>query len=505
MNFIEDVLERFPAARPALVTISDDGERRQWGFGELIARSAGLSGAFAARGVRRGDVVMTLIGNRIEWVLTMLACWRMGAIALPCNTQLRRHDLELRVSAANPALCVGTDDLLGELPSGVPAMTTGEIAAVMDEERPQEPPADVADLDPADGALIVFTSGTTGEPRGALHPQAYLPAQRIQAEHWLGARDGDLVWCTTATGWSKSARNVFVAPWLCGAAALLHDGRFDPVERLELIEREGVSVLCQAPTEYRMLAERAEIRPLPSLRRIVSAGEALNPEVIEAFRNGLGLDICDGYGQTETGHVSGNLVGDEVRDGSMGRPLPGFEVRIDGGELQVKRESCPTFFSRYLDGRPVRGRVVADRGRRPPGRGRLPLVRGTARRPDRLLGLSDRAVRGRVGAAHPSHRRRGGRGCGPGRRAGLCGAGDRRPSRGGARRCSRPRAPGALQAGRRPVQVPAHRRVRGRASEDGQRKDQAGRAAARPGPAESRCADPLTPPSPASSSSRCCR
>ncbi len=97
MNFIEDVLERYPAARPALVTISRDGERRVWGFGELIARSAGLSGAFAARGVGRGDVVMTLAGNRIEWVLAMLACWRMGAIALPCNTQLRRHELELRV------------------------------------------------------------------------------------------------------------------------------------------------------------------------------------------------------------------------------------------------------------------------------------------------------------------------------------------------------------------------------------------------------------------------
>jgi acyl-coenzyme A synthetase/AMP-(fatty) acid ligase len=350
MNFIEDVLERFPAARPALVTISVDGERREWGFGELIARSAGLSGAFAARGVRRGDVVMILAPNRIEWVLAMLACWRMGALALPCNTQLRRHDLELRTAAANPSLCVGSDELLAELPDGVPVMTLGEVGEVMDEERPQEPPAEVADLSPDDGALIVFTSGTTGEPRGALHAQRYLAAQRVQAEHWLGAREGELVWCTTATGWSKSARNAFVAPWLCGAAALLHEGRFDPAERLELIDREGVNVLCQAPTEYRMLAKRATLRPMGALRRMVSAGEALNPEVIEAFRDALGLDICDGYGQTETGQVSGNLVGDEVRDGSMGRPLPGFEVRIVDGELEVRRESCPTFFSRYLDG-----------------------------------------------------------------------------------------------------------------------------------------------------------
>jgi acyl-coenzyme A synthetase/AMP-(fatty) acid ligase len=355
VNFIEDVLERFPASRPALVTISRDGERHVWAFGELIARSAGLSGAFAARGVRRGDVVMTLVGNRIEWVLSMLACWRMGAIALPCNTQLRRHELDLRVAAADPTLCVGEEELLAELPDGVPAMTMADVAGVMDEERAQEPPVQPAALEPTDGALIVFTSGTTGEPRGALHAQRYLLGQQAQAEHWLGARPGELVWCTTATGWSKSARNVFVAPWLCGATALLHEGRFDPAERLEVIEREGVNVLCQAPTEYRLIAKRAEIHAVPELRRMVSAGEALNPEVIEVFRNAVGLDICDGYGQTETGQVSGNLTGDEVRDGSMGRPLPGFEVRILDGELEVKRASCPTFFSHYLGEQPFEG------------------------------------------------------------------------------------------------------------------------------------------------------
>jgi acetyl-CoA synthetase len=355
MNFIEDVLERFPASRPALLALGPDGERRVWAFGELIARSAGLSGAFAARGVRRGDVVMTLVGNRVEWVLTMLACWRMGAVALPCNTQLRSHDLELRVRAAEAKLCVGEEGLLGELPDSVPVMTLADVAEVMDEERPQDPPAEAVDLDPEEGALVVFTSGTTGEPRGALHAQRYLTGQRTQAQRWLGAREGELVWCTTATGWSKSARNVFVAPWLCGATALIHEGRFDPAERLGLVEREGVNVLCQAPTEYRMIAKRTELRPLPELRRMVSAGEPLNPEVIAAFRDGLGLDISDGYGQTETGQVTGNLVGEPIRDGSMGRPLPGFKTRIEDGELQVKPESCPTFFSRYLDAEPFAG------------------------------------------------------------------------------------------------------------------------------------------------------
>jgi len=290
VNFIEDVLERYPASKPALVTIDRDGVRRVLHFGELIARSAGLSGEFAARGVERGDVVMMLVGSRIEWVLAMLACWRMGAIAMPCNTQLRRHDLETRVRAASPALCVGEDGPLTELPGGVPYMTIEDIAEVMDEERPQEPPAEVVDLDPDDGALVIFTSGTTGEPRGALHAQRYLPGQRTQAVHWFGARDGEVAWCTAATGWSKSSRNSFVAPWLTGAAALLHDGRFDPAERLDLVERERVNVLCQAPTEYRMIAKRTDVRPLPFVRRAVSAGEALNPEVIDEFRERAGLE-----------------------------------------------------------------------------------------------------------------------------------------------------------------------------------------------------------------------
>ncbi len=355
MNLISDLLESFPASKPALLAISADEERRVWHFGELIAMSAGLSGAFAARGVGRGDVVMTLVGNRLEWVLSLLACWRMGAVALPCNTQLRRKDLELRARVANPVLCVGDEALLGELPAGIPYMTLNDVAAALDEDRPQETPAAIVDLGPEDPALIVFTSGTTGEPRGALHAQRYLDGNRIQAEHWLGARRDELVWCTTATGWSKSTRNVFLAPWLCGAAAMMVDGRFDPGDRLALAGREGVNVLCQAPTEYRVLARRTELSPIRSLRRLVSAGEALNPEVINAFREGLGLEISDGYGQTETGQLTGNLAGEAVRDGSMGKALPGFDLRISEDMLEVRVASCPTFFSRYLADEPFTG------------------------------------------------------------------------------------------------------------------------------------------------------
>jgi acyl-coenzyme A synthetase/AMP-(fatty) acid ligase len=143
MNFIEEVLERVPASTLGIVAIDASGNRRDWHFGELIARSAGLSGALAARGVGRGDVVMTLVGSRIEWVLAILACFRMGAIAMPCNPQLRRHDLELRIDAASPRICIGEEELLAELPDVVWAMDLDEVAAALDEDRPQEAPADV--------------------------------------------------------------------------------------------------------------------------------------------------------------------------------------------------------------------------------------------------------------------------------------------------------------------------------------------------------------------------
>ncbi len=348
-------MERSPASRLGIVTVDAEGNRRNWYFGELIARSAGLSGAFAARGVKRGDVVMTLVGNRIEWALTLLACWRMGAVALPCSPQLRRHDLELRAAAAAPALCIVADEVLNELPDEVAVMTLDEVAETLDEDRPQETPAAIEAMDAEDPALIVFTSGTTGEPRGVVHAYRYLAGQQGQAEHWLGSQPGELVWCTTAPGWSKSARNVFLAPWLTGAASVIHEGRFDPAERLDIAEALGVNVLCQAPTEYRMLAKRTALRPLPALRRMVSAGEALEAETVTAFSQAMGCEPADGYGQTETGHICGNLAGETVRPGSMGRPLPGIEVRVVDDELQLKASTSPTFFSRYLDGERFEG------------------------------------------------------------------------------------------------------------------------------------------------------
>jgi acetyl-CoA synthetase len=357
MSFVADVVDAADPSRLALVAIAGDGERREIAFGELADRSARLAGSLAARGVARGDVVITVVGNRPEWVYAMLACWRIGAVAQPCSEQLRPADLRARMDKVEPSAVVADARDL-ELVAGTGF--DGPVLAVPDETLFESTPAAATDLSANDPALIVFTSGTAGEPKPIRHGHGYLAGQSVQAEHWYGARPGDLCWCTAASGWSLSARNAFVAAWLRGAAALLHDSRFDPEERLELLEREGVNVLCMSPTEYRSIAKRAELRPLPALRHACAAGEALNPEVVRAWQEGAGVAIHDGYGQTETGHLTGMPIGPPVRPGSMGRPLPGFRAWIDDGELVVDPASVPTFF---LDGARDRPWRTGDRVR----------------------------------------------------------------------------------------------------------------------------------------------
>src|SRR4051812_8277184 len=211
---------------------------------------------------------MTLIGNRPEWVYALVACFRLGAVALPSNEQLRPNDLRARFDKVEPRLVIADRRNLETIEA---SGFGGPLVAVPDERLFDAAPAPAADLAPEDPALITFTSGTAGEPKPIRHGQRYLAGQRVQAEHWFGARAGDLCWCTAASGWSKSARNSFIAPWVMGATALLHDRRFDPDERLDVVEGEDVNVLCMAPTEWRTVAKRTALRPLPSLRHAVAA------------------------------------------------------------------------------------------------------------------------------------------------------------------------------------------------------------------------------------------
>src|SRR3954462_6877525 len=289
MNFARDVGEAADPQRLALIARARDGGRTEWSFGAVADDASRLAARLHALGVQRADVVLTLVGNRPEWVSTMVACFRQGYVVLPCTEQLRAKDLRLRLEVAQPALVV-CDERNGEvLRAAGWDGATGWVPWADQYERTLPPHAE---LDPEEPCLITFTSGTSGEPKAVVHAQRYLAGQRLQAEHWLHPRGGrpgggtgaggggsELVGCRAASGWSKSARNVFIAPWIRGAAALLHDARFDPHERLEVLARERVDVLCMAPTEYRVIAKRAALGPV-AVRELVAAGEALNPEVL---------------------------------------------------------------------------------------------------------------------------------------------------------------------------------------------------------------------------------
>ncbi len=345
MNFATDVVEATPADARAVVELDRYGSRREWTFGEVSEAAGRTAGALHAAGVRPGDVVLTLVGNRPEWVLAMVACFRQGYVAAPCNEQLRAKDLRMRLAVVRPAAVVAdprNHEVLGAAGWDGPTLWR--------DEGPAPLPARLAAEDPC---LVTFTSGTAGAPKAVLHGQRYLPGQRLQAERWLSPEANALVWCTAASGWSKSARNVFVAPWLRGAGALLHDARFDPAERLEILEREAVDVLCMAPTEYRVMAKRTRLRALPALTGLVAAGEALNPEVLRAWHEATGIWVRDGYGQTETGQLTGHPPGTPPRAGSMGRPLPGVALEVLDGELVLSDpRTDPTFFLRYLGEEP---------------------------------------------------------------------------------------------------------------------------------------------------------
>jgi acetyl-CoA synthetase len=220
------------------------------------------------------------------------------------------------------------------------------------------PNYETADTAADDPAQLYYSSGTTGKAKGILHAHRYLLAHE-EFEFCHDVRDGELFHGSGEWAWAAGICPL-LGPWRYGAVQFVYarKGGFDPEEQLRQLSKHGVQNMFTTPTALRAMravSDAGSRYPLDRMRIVCSAGEPLNPEVIDVFRSALGLEIADGYGQTETGHVTGNLDGEPVREGSMGRPLPGIEVRIADGELQIRARSCPTFFSRYLDAEPFAG------------------------------------------------------------------------------------------------------------------------------------------------------
>ena len=367
-NFTGDVIEPLAKThgRAALTFVDREGIVDRRSFGEIAGDAARWAHLLRTR-LDRGDRVMILTGKVPAWHGAMLGSLKGGLIAVPCSEMLRARDLAFRVRHSGAKLLVAdrsceveVQEMLEQLDSPVPVLYLDEARSELARYVNRAPTEDTT---AGERALILYTSGTTKEPRGVVHTHAYTWALHSQAEHWLDAHEQDVVWCTAGTGWAKSIWNVLIGPWSCGAEVVLHQGAFDPEDRLGLMQRLGVTVLCQSPTEYRLLAKLDGLASahLPRLRHAVSAGEPLNPEVIERFQDALGITVHDGYGQTENSLLVANAPGMEVRPGSMGLPTPGHDVAVIDDHAQVCGPGVegdialfgrpPTLFAGYWDAR----------------------------------------------------------------------------------------------------------------------------------------------------------
>ena len=335
-NFTRDVVEAQAASdslRKGVAYVDFEGIVDRRTFAD-IAKDASRWAHLLRTRLDRGDRVLIVLGKVPAWHGAMLGALKGGLVAVPCSDMLRARDLAFRVRDSGARLVVADraneteiEEMQNQVEGGVTVVYLDEALSELQRYVPRAPTEETM---AGDTALILYTSGTTKEPKGVVHTHAYTWAQRAQAGHWLDAREQDVIWCTAGTGWAKSIWNVLLGPWSHGAEVIVHEGAFDADERLSLLERLGVTVLCQAPTEYRMLAklESLPAAHLPRLRHAVSAGEPLNPEVVERFQDALGLTIHDGYGQTENSLLVANTPGTPVRPGSMGLPTPGHDVAV---------------------------------------------------------------------------------------------------------------------------------------------------------------------------------
>jgi len=322
------------------LAVTGEGEQHRLSDPQLQELTRRIAAGFHGHGIGAGDVVLVRLPKGPEWLCTMRALFRIGAVALPCVEQLTEREIaERRELTAARAVVLE--------PADVPLA---------------DGPAPVAELSGDAPGFLIFTSGTEGRPKAAVHPRRYLEANRLQLERWMGVRPGDRVWCTAAPGWSKSVRNVWFPAELYDCETVLAAGRFHAADRLEQLAQLQPQVLCMSPTEYRLCAKAAAFgsHDLGGIREAVAAGEALDGATLQRWREAYGITVRDGYGQTECGAVTGVLVGEEPIGGSMGHAMPGVELAIVDGELCLRPETLPTFFSGYLDDPAATGAKVRD-------------------------------------------------------------------------------------------------------------------------------------------------
>jgi len=350
--------------KTALWLLSDTRGEVRFSYQDLAERSDRVAHFLQRQGLEPGDrVVLCLPNVSAIWEL-MLAAIKIGAVVIPTTTLVTESEIRDRLERSNARMIVTNETAVDRIPSygHLKRILVGDCVEgwvpydLAFEERPGYKAVATRAKDPF---LLYFTSGTTAKSKLVLHTHQSYPVGHLSTMYWIGIRDDDIHQNISSPGWAKHAWSCVFAPWNAGATTFVHDApRFKPANAMRVLDEVGVTTLCAPPTVWRMLI-RDELGAKPhGLRELASAGEPLNPEVIEEVEKAWGLVIRDGYGQTETTAIIANSPGQRVRAGSMGRPLPGYHIvlvdindrKCREGEIAVKCEPRPTgLMTGYID------------------------------------------------------------------------------------------------------------------------------------------------------------
>ncbi len=415
-NIAQDVCDKHPRDKPAMVWERFDGARRELNWGELQDLANQAAHVLGAHGVDPGERVAVVLPPTPETAAIFFGTWKRGAILLSMSVLYGDDGIAHRLKDSRPRVLV-TDKANAERFRAHVGETVGELL-ILDEGDGLLAGAstDMVSYDSVadDPAQLYYTSGTTGLAKGIVHAHRYLLAHN-EFELCHEVADGERFHGMGEWAWAAGIAPL-LGPWRLGAlqVVLQREGGFDPQGQLDFLSRNKVTNVFTTPTAMRsmMAIEDAGTRYPCDFRRVCSAGEPLNPEAIRWFREQYGLTVLDYYGLTESYPLCGNFPWMEVREGSMGRPMPGWDVRIldederevaqgERGEICLRARVQPALSARLLEqrrggGRDLRRRLVSHQGRRDRRRRRLHLVRGPRRRRHHLGRLSHRPVRGRV-------------------------------------------------------------------------------------------------------------
>ena len=336
-NFGTDVIDHWAEEpeRLALVWCNADNIEEHYTFADIARLTSQFANLMTEHGLQKGDRILIMLPRIPAWQISMVGCLRAGLVPIPCVTMLTASDIAYRLENSKARAVVTTaentekisenHDLQLRISVGSTPGWLDFLPAIADQPLTFDAPCIAAE----DPAILYYTSGSSGKPKGVLHASRAIFTWRVSAWYWLTLTEHDVMWCTADTGWAKAGTSILFGPWSTGSTVLFYDGPFDPKHRFTLLSNYGVTVFCAAATELRKLIQQdVSGYDLNQLRLTVSAGESVNPEIVTRWKEITGGLLLDGYGQTETLMTILNYPPMRLKPGSMGRPLPGTEAAI---------------------------------------------------------------------------------------------------------------------------------------------------------------------------------